>query len=180
MANTTEQSKTAAEAAAAGTEAFANAASIGREALEQSVKMGAFAAARLLRSATAAGTEQAELARTMREKFAAGTNGNLGALTDASEAFIAGTEAYTDKLIEYTRAAATEGIEMFDRALAAKTPNDLLELQLEMGVGTMRRAVAQTGELGGIVADTVTRTFEPIKSRYDSVIGQASEEEAKA
>ena len=147
---------------------FLSMASLGGEAMERTMRMAADAAVRTCRSAAAAGAAQLEIAQAMRDRIGVGGSGGASALSASSEAAIAGVEACMEKAVEYTRATADGNVEVFGRALAARTPDEWFGVQIEAAARTMNLGVSQAAELGRIAAETSTRCLDPFKGRGES------------
>ena len=153
---------------AGGPEAFGNAAALGREALERTMRMTAQATVRACRGAVAAGTAQLEAAEAMREKMGVGGNGSgptRAAVSVSSEAAIAGFESCMEKTIDWTRAASDAGAETVGRTLAARTIDEWLTVQIDSANRMMNLGLAQSAEFARIVTDTSRRCADPLRAR---------------
>ena len=154
----------------AGPEALERAAALGRDAFERTMRMTAETTVRACRAAAAAGTAQLEAAQALREKMANGGNENVSALSASSEAAIAGAEACMEKAIDYSRATTDAGIETIGRALAARTLDEWLGVQIDSATRMMNLGLAQAADLTRIVTDTSTRCADPLKARVESTV----------
>ena len=157
----------------AGPEVLESVATLGRDAVEKTMRMTAEATVRACRGAAAAGTAQLEAAQALRARMGSGGSENVSALSASSEAAIAGMETCMEKAIDYTRAATDAGIETVGRSLAARTPDEWLTVQIDSATRMMNLGLAQTAEFARIVTDTSTRCAEPLKARVESTV-QAS------
>lgn len=156
----------------AGPEVLESVAALGRDALEKTMRMTADATVRACREAAAAGTAQLEAAQALRAKMGYGGE-NLSALSESSEAAIAGIETYMEKTIEWTRAATDAGVETVGRAMSARTLDEWISVQVDASTRMMNLGLAQSAELARIVTDTSTRCASPLKAQVEETV-QAS------
>lgn len=150
---------------AVGPKALESAAALGREVLERSMRMTAETTVRACRGAAAAGTVQLEAAQALREKLGGGGADCVSAFSASSEAAIAGIETCFEKTIDYTRAATDAGVDTAERALAARTPDEWVGVQIDSAARMMNLGLTQAGELARIVTDISTRCMEPFAER---------------
>lgn len=154
----------------AATEAAEKMAVAGKETLETVMQMGADATAEGCRTAAAFGKEQFDVARDTYDKAAVCGKDNLNAMSESTAAVVAGWDAYCQGVVDYTTMAMAENMELMQRFLAAKTPQEFLDIQVESVNKSVNRVVAQSTKVNQIAADTVTKALEPIKTRVDDTV----------
>lgn len=154
----------------AATEAAEKIAVAGKETLETVMQMGADATAESCRTAAAFGKEQFDVARDTYDKAAACGKDNLNAMSESAAAVVAGWDAYCQGVVDYTTTAMAENMELMQRFLAAKTPQEFLDIQVESVNRSVNRVVAQSTKVNQIAADTVTKALEPVKTRIDDTV----------
>ena len=95
---------------------------------------------------------------------------NLDAMQTATNAAVAGIEAYYSQLVDYNKKATAESMDVLQKSLAAKTPQEFVELQLDAANKTLNRVIAQSTKLNKLAADTAEKTYEPVKGRVETVV----------
>ena len=158
---------------AAGPEVLESVAALGRDAVEKTMRMTAEATVRACRGAAAAGTAQLEAAQALREKVGGGGAANVSALSASSEAAIAGMETCMEQAIDWSRAATDVGIETAGRAMAAKTLDEWVTVQVDASTRMMNLGLAQAAELARIVTDTSARCAEPLRAQARDTVPAA-------
>jgi phasin family protein len=164
MTTTAKAPKDKATAANDTAETIAN---VGKETIESVVFMSAQAAAEGYKNAAQFGKEQLDATRTGYEKFAAYGKGNLDAYSAASAAAIAGFEAYYEHLVDYSKKAVAQNMEMVQKFYAAKTPQDALDLQFEAMNTFVNRVINEGTQFNKLAADTMTKFVQPLKDRME-------------
>ena len=152
----------------AGPEVVESVAALGRDAVEKTMRMTAEATVRACRGAAAAGAAQLEAAQALRAKMGGGGSENVSALSASSEAAIAGLETCMEKAIDWTRAATDAGIETAGRAMAARTLDEWITVQIDASTRMMNLGLAQSAELARIVTDTSARCADPLKAQAEN------------
>ena len=145
-------------------------AAVGKETIETVITMSTEAAQEGYKNASAYGKERLDAAKDGYEKAAAAGKENFDAYTAASAAALAGFEAFFDQMLTYTKRATAENTDIVQKFYAAKTPQEVVELQLEAVNNSVNRVVAQSTELNKITANTVAKTVEPLKTQFDSTV----------
>ena len=151
-----------------GPEILESMATLGRDAVDRTMRLAADATVRAFRGAATAGTAQLEAAQALREKMSGNGKGNdsyLTAFSASSEAAIAGIETCMEKAIDGTRAATDAGIETVGRSLAARTMDDWLGVQVDSATRMMELGLAQAGDFARIVTETSARCADPFTAR---------------
>lgn len=146
-------------------EVLESVAALGRDAVEKTMRMTAEATVRACRGTAAAGTAQLEAAQALREKVGGGGTANVSALSASSEAAIDGMETCMEKAIDWTRAATDAGIETAGRALAARTLDEWVTVQIDASTRMMNLGLAQAAEFARIVTETSARCADPLKEQ---------------
>ncbi len=141
-----------------------------KETLETVMKMGADATAESYKNATAFGKEQLHMARDSYSKATVYGKDNLDAMSESAAAVVAGWEAYYAGAVDYAKSAMAEHMDVVQRFLTVKTPQELMDLQVEATNLAVNRAVAQSTKMNAIAAETMTKALEPIKGRIDSTV----------
>lgn len=142
-------------------------AAAGKETFETVLNLSAEAASEGYKTAAAAGKEQLETAKAGYDKFVAQGKEGIDAVSTATAASLAGAEACFDQVSAYTKTATEENVEIVQKAFAAKTPQELFEIQMEVFNNSFNRVVAQSTKINEIVADAATKSFEPIKAQME-------------
>ena len=142
-------------------------ASVGKEALESAVSMSAQAAAEGYQNAAQFGKEQLEAGKAGYEKAVVLGKGNLEAYSAASAAALSGFETYYEEIVDYTKKAVAQNVELMHRVYAVKTPQELLDLQFQAVNSLLDRSIAETTKLNKIAATAVTNAVEPLKARFE-------------
>jgi len=142
-------------------------AAVGKETLESVVFMSAQAAAESYKNAAQFSKEQLDATKTGYEKFAAYGKGNLEAYSAASAAMIAGFEAYYEHLVDYSKNAVAQNMEMVQKLYTAKTPQDALDLQFEAVNTMVNRVISEGTKFNKLAADTMTKFVQPLKDRME-------------
>ncbi|MCE2474626.1 MAG: phasin family protein [Alphaproteobacteria bacterium] len=145
-------------------------AAAGKETLETVMKMGADATAESYKNATAFGREHLHKTRDSYSKATVYGKDNLDAMSESAAAVVAGWEAYYAGVVDYTKSAMAEHMDMVQRYFTVKTPQELMDLQVEAANLAVNRAVAQSTKMNEIAAETMTKALEPIKGRIDSTV----------
>ncbi|MDG2034092.1 MAG: phasin family protein [Rhodospirillales bacterium] len=143
---------------------------VGKETVEAVIAMSTEVAQEGYSNASAYGKEQLVAAKNRYEKAASAGKENFDACTAASTAAFAGFEAFCGQMLNYTKRATAENTDIVQRFYAAKTPQEVVELQFEAVNNSVNRVVAQSTELNKITADAVTKTVEPLKTQFDSSV----------
>ena len=143
---------------------------VGKETIEAVITMSTEAAHEGYKNASAYGKEQLEAAKDGYEKAAAAGRESFDAYTAASKAALGGFEAFFGQMLNYTKRATAENTDIVQKFYAAKTPQEVVELQFEAVNNSVNRVVAQSTELNKITADTVSKTVEPLKTQFDSSV----------
>ena len=129
-----------------------NIAAAGRETLETVVKMGTDATAEGYRNAAEFGNEQLDLAKSGYETAVAYGRDGLAAMSEAAVAAIEGWQSVNQGMIDYTRTATAENLDIAQRAFAVKTSQELVALQAEALNKSVGRVTAQSAEFNRIAA----------------------------
>ncbi len=145
-------------------------AAAGKQAVEAALKMGADVAAENCKNAAAFCKDQLHLVQERYNKAAVFGKDNLDAMTEAATALAAGWEAYLEGLVDYTKTAVVENVDLAQRYFAVRTPKDLMELQMETANKAVDRVVTQSTKMNKIATDTMTKAMEPIKGRIDGSV----------
>ena len=154
----------------AATETAEQIAAAGKETLETVMKMGTEATAEGYKNAAAFSKEQLQMARDSYGKATVYGKDNLDAMSESAAAVVAGWEAYYEGVVDYTKVAMAENMDMMQRFFSVKTPQEFMDLQIEATNKAVNRVVSQSTKMNQIAADTVTKAFEPIKGRIDSAV----------
>lgn len=164
---TTKTQATPEMAATASAEKMATA---GKEAFETVMKMGADATAENYKNAAAFSKEQLDMTKKSYGKAAVYGKDNLEAMSEATAVMVAGWEAYYEGVVDYTKTAMAENMDLMQRFFTVKTPQEFMDLQVEATNKAVNRVVTQSTKMGTIAADTMTKAFEPIKDRIDTTV----------
>ena len=167
---TTKTKAKAADPVKNAAETLETVTAVGKETVEAVIAMSTEAAQEGYKSASSYGKEQLDAAKDGYEKAAAAGKENFDAYTAASAAALAGFEAFYGQMLDYTKRATAENTDIVQKFCAAKTPQEVVELQLEAVNNSVNRVVAQSTELNKITADAVTKTVEPLKTQFDSSV----------
>ena len=143
---------------------------VGKETVEAVIAMSTEVAQESYKNASAYGKEQLEAAKDQYEKAAAVGKENFDAYSAASAAALAGFETFCGQMLNYTTRATAENTDIVQKFYAAKTPQEVVELQFEAVNNSVNRVVAQSSELNRITADAITKTVEPLKTQFDSSV----------
>ena len=127
-------------------------------------------AAEAVEKITTVGAETLDKVETGYKKAADEGQANMDAGLKASEAVVAGMGAYTQQVLDYTKSAFAENMEVMQKAFAVKQPQDLVELQIEAANKSVNRVVAQATKLNEIAADTAAKSIEPLKAQMDKTV----------
>jgi phasin family protein len=144
------------------------ASSVGKETFESVVAMSAQAAAEGYKNAAQFSKDQLEAAKTGYEKLATFGKGNLEAYSQASSAALSGLETYYEEFVGYSKKAVAQNVDLMQKISAIKTPQEMMELQLEALNAMFNGSITETTKLNKIAADTVTKVVAPIKDRFES------------
>jgi len=142
-------------------------ASVGKETFETVVSMSAQAAAEGYKNAAQFGKEQLEATKTGYEKFVTFGKGNLEAYSAASAAALSGLEAYYEEVVDYSKKAVAQNVDLMQRVSSAKTPQEMLELQFEAMNNLFNRSITETTKLNKIAAETFAKCAQPIRERVE-------------
>jgi phasin family protein len=142
-------------------------ASVGKETLESVVFMSAQAAAESYKNAAQFSKEQLDATKSGYEKAAAYGKGNLEAYSAASAAMIAGFETYYEHLVDYSKKAVAQNMEMVQRFYTAKTPQEALDFQIEAVNTMVNRVISESTQFSKLAADTATKFVQPLKDRME-------------
>lgn len=164
---TTKANSKTEKVAAQATEQFANAS---KKTFESMMKMSADATAESYKNTAAFGEEQIDAAKSGYDRAAGYGKDNLNSYSEASSAIIAGWEAYCEGVVDYAKVAATENIDLVERLCAVKTPQEAMDLQVEAANKAFNRVVTQSTKMNQIAADTMTKSFDPIKGRVNEMV----------
>ncbi len=145
-------------------------ANVGHETVETFLAMGSDTAAKGYKDASAYGKESLDVARVGYDKLIASGKDNLDAYSKATSAVLAGFEAYYGQVLAYTKKAATENADIVEKFYAAKTPQELLDVQFEAVNNSVNRAVAQSTELNKIATDTANKAIAPVKNQIENSV----------
>ena len=159
-----------------GAEALESMAALGREAAAGAVEFAAESTLRGWRGVEAVAEAQRARMRALAEK--AGAGDEAAALDASAGAALGGLGAAVEAAVGYTRAAAEENARFVDRALAAATPEEVLDLQIEAGGRLMERALSQGAALGRIAAETMTGTLKPMADLWPAAAPERAGEKA--
>lgn len=167
---TKSKASTAKPAADAAAETIETIASVGQETLKTAMNMGADAASEGYKNASAYGKEQMDVAKVGYDKLMSYGKDNIVAVEEASSVAVAGAEAYYEQLVDYTKKATAENMDLLQKAFAVKNPQDFFDLQVEAVNKSVNRVIAQTTKLNKIATDTAVKSFEPVKGRVDGAV----------
>jgi phasin family protein len=142
-------------------------ASVGKETFETVVSMSAQAAAEGYKNAAQFGKEQLEATKTGYEKIAAFGKGNLEAYSAASAAALSGLESFYEEFVDYSKKAVAQNVDLMQKVAAAKTPQEMLELQFDAVNMLVNRSISENTKLNKIAADTAAKVAQPLKDRFD-------------
>ncbi len=164
---TTTAKATKDKVTAAANDTVETIANVGKETIESVVFMSAQAAAEGYKNAAQFGKEQLDATKSGYEKFAAYGKGNLEAYSAASSAMIAGMEAYYEHLVDYSKKAVAQNMEMVQKFTAVKTPQEALDFQFEAMNTFVNRVISESTQFNKLAADTVTKFVQPLKDRME-------------
>lgn len=167
---TKAKASTAKPAAEAAAETIETINSVGQETLKNVMNIGADAAAEGYKNASAYGKEQMDVAKISYDKLMSYGKDNIEAVEAASSVAVAGAEAYYASMVDYTKKAAAENMDLLQKSFAVRNPQELMDLQVEAVNTSVNRVIAQTTRLNKIAADTAVKSFEPIKGRFDGAV----------
>ena len=167
---TTKAKAKAASATEKATETLETIANIGKETVETVLAMGNDTAAEGYKNASAYGKESLDAVKDGYDKFAATGKDNLDASSKATSLAFAGFEAYYGQVLAYTQKAAAENADVVEKFYAAKTPQDLLDVQFEAVNNSVNRVIAQSTELNKIATDTAVKSIAPIKDQIENSV----------
>lgn len=157
-------------AAMAAADALDTMMAAGRETAEAAVKAGTEAATEAYETAISLGDSQI---RKSADGYKAATQfgkDNLTSVNAVASAVTSGMEAYGEQVASYTKTAASENLELINKLLAAKTPEEVAALQMEAVTRSVDRMVGQSIALNKIVAETWMQSAAPVKARMDAAM----------
>ena len=166
----TTKTKAKADATKTAAETIETVTTVGKETVEAVIAMSTEAAQESNKNASAYGKEQLDAVKDGYEEAAVAGKDNLDAYTAASIAAFAGLEAFYDQVFAYTKKAAAENADMVQKFHAAKTPQEVVDLQFEAVNKSVNRVVAQSTELNKITADAVSKSVAPLKTQFDASV----------
>ena len=171
----TSKTKTkAADAKTQSAETFEMVAAVGKETVEAVIAMSTEATQEGYKNASAYGKQQFEAAKDSYEKAAEAGKENFDVYSAASAAAFAGFEAFYGQVLDYTKRATAENTDIVQKFYAAKTPQDLVDVQFAAVNNSVNRVVAQSTELNKITADAVAKTVEPLKTHFENSVDSLS------
>ena len=159
-----------------GAEALESMAALGREAAAGAVEFAAESTLRGWRGVAAVAEAQRARMRALAEK--AGAGDEAAAFDASAGAALDGIGAAVEATVGYTRAAAEENARIIDRALAASTPEEAFDLQIEAGGRLMERMLSQSAALSRIAAETMTGTLKPMAALWPAAAPEGAGEKA--
>ncbi len=148
-------------------DAFGKAAAIGRKTATEAVGVAADSALRGWRGAKAVGEAQRAYMRGLNDKPIDDAP-TAAALEASSAAAVGGIEAALEAVVGYARSATDENFRILERALAAESPKEWLDIQVEAGDLLLKRSLAHGAALNRIAADTLAGTMKPITARWSA------------
>jgi phasin family protein len=95
---------------------------------------------------------------------------NFDAFLKASTIVTAGYGAIGQAWLEYSRQALEQNAESAKEMLAAKSAQDIVELQSDWAKGAFEGYVAETTKLSEMAVKTVNEAVAPIQSRVDELV----------
>jgi len=155
---------------AVGLDAVEAMAAVGKETFESVMSMSTKAAADGYKSASAFGKDQLDAAKAGYDKFAAFGKGNFEAVSVASTAALSGVEAYYEEVVDYTKQATAQNVELMQKFFAVKTPQEFFDIQSEALNLMVSRSISESTKLSKLAADTLTKVASPLKARAEGNI----------
>jgi len=155
---------------AVGLDAVEAMAAVGKETFESVMNMSTKAAADSYKNASALGKDHLNAAKAGYEKFAAFGKGNFEAVSVASNAALSGIEAYYEEVVDYTKKAAAQNVDLMQKFFAVKTPQEFVDVQSEALNYLVSTSISESTKLHKIAADTMTKFVAPLKARAEGNI----------
>jgi phasin family protein len=157
-------------AAMAAAEAMDTMMAAGKETAEAAVKAGTEAATEAYEAAVSFGENQFRKSAEGYKTATAFGKENLASVNAVASAVTSGMEAYGEQVASYTKAAASENLELVNKLMSAKTPEELAALQMEAVTRSVDRMVGQSIALNKILAETWMQSAAPVKARMDAAM----------
>jgi phasin family protein len=123
------------------------------------------AAAQGYEKASAFGKEQAAAAAKGYEQVAAFGKDNVEAVAAAAGAASKGVETLNAEFMDIAKVAMAEQMAAFNKFMAIKTPQDMVELQNDFAKASVDALVARSTKIGEISAKVATAAFAPVNER---------------
>ena len=134
---------------------------------EKAAEKALASAADAVEKMSSIGSETLDKVEDGYKKAAYEGQANLDAGLKASEAVVTGMGAFTQQVLDYTKSAFAENMDVMQKAFTVKQPQDLVELQIEAANKSVNRVVTQATKLNEIAADTAAKTIEPLKTQIE-------------
>ncbi len=167
---TTKSKAKAASAKDGAAETLEAIATTANEAIDAAISKGSEAAAEGYKNASEFGKESMDAAKDGYDTFAASGKDNFDAYSTATSAAFAGFEALYGQVMAYTKKATAENTGIVQKFMAAKTPQDAMDVQAEAVNNSVNRVIAQSSALNEITAEMMSHSMAPIKAQFEASV----------
>ncbi len=154
--------KAAMDAAAKTIDAVAAA---GKETVENIVKTGTENATKGYEKAFAFGKEQADAAAKGYDQVATFGKENVEAAVEAGTVATKGVEEINAEIVDYAKTAMADQMAVFGKLMAAKSPQEVIEMQTEFAKTSFDAMVARTTKIGEMSTKLANDAFAPVTAR---------------
>ena len=100
------------------------------------------------------------------DEFASANKENLDAFVEASDIFSRGVEELGKACFSLTQTAMENAVDAGKTLMAAKTVNEMVDLQVDMVRGNIDAAVAETTKLSEMTFKLTNETLRPLQDRF--------------
>jgi phasin family protein len=158
------------KAATVGLDAVEAMATVGKETFDSMMSMSTKAASDGYKSASTFGKDQLEAAKSGYDKMAAFGKGNFEAVSASSTAALSGVEAIYEEVVDYTKTATAQNVDLMQKFFAVKTPQEFFEVQTEAMNLMVSRSISEGTKLSKLASETMTKFVTPLKARAEGNI----------
>lgn len=154
-----------------------DAVSAGQAQFESVVKAGSEAATKQYEQAVGVAREQFEKTSTALfkgyDEVATLNKANVDAVVKASDVLGKGIESLGRELIDFTQAQLETTVETGKKLFAARTVNELLDLQTEYARASLDRLLAESAKVTEMGVKVANEALAPIQSQTNATVEKA-------
>ena len=97
---------------------------------------------------------------------------NIAAVTKANQAFSEGMQAISQELMAYTRAAMEKASQMATALLAAKTLDEVIQLNTDAAKANLETMLARSAKLSEMSVSVANEALAPLGGRVEATIAK--------